>query len=74
LKTVKEYVGIIQLWLGRKLIKLGIILANNGEITGKTFEKARLKANFAPFKEASNHGKEILTIVEEGDLGPIYKN
>jgi hypothetical protein len=74
LRTIKEYIGMFQLYVGKKIIALGIIIANKGEITGINYREAKLKAHFAPFKDASNYDKEILTIIKEGDLGPIYKN
>lgn len=70
LKTVKALKSRFNYWLGVKLIHFGYYLT---ESSRKTI--IQLKAErFAPFKEASNQGKEILTIVEEGKLGPIFKN
>ncbi len=70
LKTVKALIARFKYWLGVKLVRFGFYLTDSSNAT-----ILKLKAEkFAPFKNSSNHGKEIITIIENDDLGPIYKN
>lgn len=84
LKTVKALKARFNYWLGVryvltsvKMIELGRNLQRSGLKLTTSSEKTILEIKarkFAPFKEASNCGKEIITIIEDDDLGPIYKN
>jgi hypothetical protein len=70
LRTVKALIARFKHWLGVKLVRFGFYLTDSSNAT-----ILKLKAEkFAPFKNSSNHGKEIITIIEDDDLGPIYKN
>lgn len=74
LKIVKLFIADIQHKLGWRLRNFGTKLARKGEKTRLDIEMQEALHHFEAFKDISNHGKEILTIVEDGDLGPIYKN
>ena len=70
LRTIKALKARFDYWLGVKLVRFGFYLTDSSRTTIMKLKAER----FAPFKDSSNHGKEIVTIVEEGKLGPIYKN
>ena len=74
LKTVRLYIASIQFKLGWKIRIFGNRMALKGERTRNHLERLEAEKYFKAFRDSSNHGKEIITIIEDDDLGPIYKN
>ncbi len=74
LRTVKLYIADLQYSIGCKLRNLGNKLTRKGEKTRLDIEMKEALEHFKAFKDISNKGKEYITIIEDDDLGPIYKN